>query len=249
MSAEGFKQAFALSGLYSTWDDHENTDNSDFDLETQDPVELQKKANAFAAYFELLPIDAQAPGYQLWRSFRWGLTAEFFVLDCRYERKPSLGEYMTDAQMQWLKQSLQASPCHFKVILNSVPITNMPFLWDFAAFDRWEGFPNSRAELLGFIDQNQIENVWFISGDFHVCFVSRLEPMGATLSARTREIAMTGGNTNFLGDSLTFSPNFDYGRGSPRGCILTFDPASDSVNVRFINEDGSDDFNQDLTQD
>jgi phosphodiesterase/alkaline phosphatase D-like protein len=213
-----------------------------------DPVELEKKKNAFDSYFEVLPIDARGPNYKLWRSFRWGLTAEFIVLDCRYERKPSIGEYMTQAQMDWLKQTLLDSPCHFKVILNSVPITNMPFVWDFAAFDRWEGFPDSRNELLSFIDQNQIDNVWFISGDFHVCFVSRLEPMGANLSARTREIAMTGGNTNILGDTLAFTEQFDYGTGSPRGCIMTFDPATDSVNVRFINPDGSDDYNQDLTQ-
>ncbi|NVB40078.1 alkaline phosphatase D family protein [Pseudenhygromyxa sp. WMMC2535] len=247
---EGFKSVYALAGLYATWDDHEITDNSAFDPETEDPAQLEKKDNALNAYFEVLPIaQAEAEDYKLWRSFRWGLSVEFFVLDCRYERRPSLGEYISQAQMDWLEQGLMASPCHFKVILNSVPITNMPILWDVAADDRWEGFPGARDSLLAFIDDHQIENVWFIAGDFHVCFVSRLEPMGTTLSARTREIAVTGGRTNFAGDTLGLSTQFDYGVGDPRGCVLTFDPALDAVNVRFINPEGGDDYNQDLTQD
>lgn len=249
LSAQGFKDVYGLAGLYATWDDHEITDNSDFDRETNDPNELEKKSNALNAYFEVLPIEGGEGNFQLWRSFRWGLTAEFIVLDCRYERLPSQGEYMTQAQMDWLKQTLLDSPCHFKVILNSVPITNMPFIWDIAASDRWEGFPDSRSELLNFIDDEQIENIWFISGDFHVCFVSRIESMGANLAARTREIAVTGGNTNILGSSLTLSGHFDYGVGQPRGCVLTFDPSTDSVNCRFINPDGGDDYNEDLTQD
>jgi phosphodiesterase/alkaline phosphatase D-like protein len=248
LGAEGFKSVYGLAGLYATWDDHEITDNSQFDRETTDPQELQKKANALRSYFEVLPIDAEAPDYRLWRSFRWGLTAEFIVLDCRYERKPSIGEYMTQAQMDWLKQTLADSPCHFKVILNSVPITDMPLIWDVAAADRWEGFPNSRNELLGFIDAEQIDNVWFIAGDFHVCFVSRLQPSGSNLSARTREIAMTGGNTNILGNTLGFSGHFDFGSGSPHACLLTFDPALDSVNVRFIRTDGTVAYDKNLTQ-
>ena len=249
MQTQEFQDGFGGAGMYSTWDDHEITDNSDFDRETMDPAELERRENAFQSYFELLPIDAEAPQWRLWRSFRWGLTAEFIVLDCRYERRPSQGRYMSDEQFAWLTQVLNESPCHFKVILNSVPITNMPLLWDVAANDRWEGFPAQREALLNFIDNQQIENVWFIAGDFHVCFVSYIEAMGGSLSERTREIAMSGGNSNILGDTLTLSSNFVYGRGGPRGCLLTFDPATDSVNVRFLNEDGSEDFNEDLTQD
>ena len=124
----------------------------------------------------------------------------------------------------------------------------MPFIWDVAASDRWEGFPAQRNELLGFIDDNQIDNVWFLSGDFHVCFVSRLEPNGDNLSARTREIACTSGNTNLLGELLA-APQYAYRTSSPRGVILMFDPAANAVNVRFIDPStGNDDYNESLTQ-
>lgn len=250
MAAEGFVECFGLAGLYATWDDHEIDNNSNFDRETMDPTQLQKRQNALDAFFEIMPIDAQGPDYQLWRSFRWGRTAEIFVLDCRYERRPSLGQYMSPAQMDWLKDRLIQSPCHFKIIMNSVPITNMPGVWDFAAGDRWEGYPNSRNELLDFIQDNVVTNVWFLAGDFHTCFVSRLEANGG-LIANTYEIAVTGGNSNPLPAILTGfdAPPFEYGVTVPRGCILVFDAEANAVNVRFIDPQTGDDlYNETLTQ-
>ncbi len=246
--ADGFKRVFGAAGLYATWDDHEIDDNSGFDPRSMAPMDLERRANALTSYFEALPIDGGPPEFRLWRSFRWGLTAEIIVLDCRYERRASQGIYISQAQMDFVKERLAQSPCHFKVVMNSVPITNMPFIWDIAAFDRWEGFPEQRDELLQFIDANQIANVWFLSGDFHVCFVSRIEPDGQNLSAVTREIACTGGNTNILGETL-LGGQFAYGTSQPRGAIIMFDPEANAVNVRFIDPDtGEDDYDESLTQ-
>ncbi|MCA9661012.1 MAG: alkaline phosphatase D family protein [Myxococcales bacterium] len=252
LSVGGFKKVYSRSGLYATWDDHEIDDNSNFDRETMDPQELQRRQNAMDSYFELMPIDAEGPSYRLWRSFRWGLTAEFIVLDCRYERRPSMDQYISPQQMMFLKDRMLNSPCHFKVIVNSVPITNMPTVWDVAANDRWEGYPAQRQEVLDFINDNNVENVWFLSGDFHVTFVSRLEPDGMDLASRTREIAITGGNENPIPEFLTGlnQPQFDYGRHKARGCVITFDPMANAVNVRFIDpENGEDVYNESLTQD
>ena len=250
LGASGFRKAYARAGLYATWDDHEIDDNSRFDRETMDPSELQKRQNAMDAYFEVLPIDAEGPDYRLWRSFRWGLTAEIIVLDCRYERRPSQGQYMSQEQMDWLKDRLLNSPCHFKVIMNSVPITNMPLAWSVASSDRWEGFPQSRNELLGFINEHQIDNIWFLAGDFHVSFVSRLEPSVTNHASTIREIAVTGGNENPVPESILAMtpPQFAYGTRRARALLLTFDPQANAVNVRFINPTtGDDDYNESLT--
>lgn len=250
LSAPGFRQCYALAGLYATWDDHEIDDNSNFDRETMNPEQLLKRQNALDAYFEVLPIDARGPDYRLWRSFRWGRTAEIIVLDCRYERRPSMQQYISPEQMAFLKERLRDSPCHFKIIMNSVPITNMPGVWDLAAFDRWEGYPDQRNELLEFIQTELVTNVWFLAGDFHTCFVSRIEPSGG-LTANTWEIAVTSGNSNPLPDIATgFSgAQFDYGVTVPRGCILLFDPEANAVNVRFIDPDtGEDVYDQTLSQ-
>lgn len=251
LGADGYKLALARAGMYVTWDDHEIDDNSNFDRETMDPQELARRQNAMDAFFEALPVVAEGPDYRLWRSFRWGLTAEIIVLDCRYERRPSQDQYISPAQMAFLSDRLKNSPCHFKIVMNSVPITNMPLAWDVAANDRWEGYPDQRKQVLDLIDAHAIENVWFLSGDFHVCFVSRLAPTGDQLSQRTREIAVTSGNENPIPEFLTQldPPQFDYGVHKPRGVILTFDPEANSVQVRFLDpETGEDLYNKTLTQ-
>lgn len=250
LGAEGYRVALPRAGLYVTWDDHEIDNNSNFDRETMEPEQLLKRQNAMDAFFETLPIEAEGPDYRLWRSFRWGQTAEIIVLDCRYERRPSQGLYISVEQMDFLKQRLLESPCHFKIIMNSVPITNMPTLWDVAAGDRWEGYPEQRNELLSFIDDNLITNVWFLGGDFHTCFVSRIEPSGG-LTSNTYEIAVTGGNSNPLPDIATgfSSAQFEFGSTDPHGCVLLFDPEANAVNVRFLDpQTGEAVFDQTISQ-
>ena len=81
----------------------------------------------------LAGFNAAAPD-RIWRSFRWGHSAEVFVLDCRGERRPSTRSvnptresvYISRAQMDWLKAGLRASPAVFKFIVNSVPIYGRP---------------------------------------------------------------------------------------------------------------------------
>ncbi len=248
LSHPDYKTYYARAGLYVTWDDHEVTDNGDFDRRTADPVEVAKRDNALDSFFELMPVAMSRQSFRLWRSFRWGKTAEIIVLDCRYERKPSQGIYISPEQMAFLKDRLLNSPAQFKIVMNSVPITNMPFIWDIAANDRWEGFPNQRNEVRDFINDNDIGNVWWISGDFHVCFVSTLESGAGDRFGQQYEITTTTGNTNPAG-ALLGGSQFPYGVSTPRGCILTFDPESDTVNVRFIDPDtGQDDYNADLSR-
>ena len=222
--------AFAHAGLYATWDDHEIDNNSEWDPRTMDPDELQRIQNAKDAFYELLPIDNETVPDQLWRSFRWGLTAEIIVLDCRTERRPSQNLYMSSIQLEWLKDRLMQSPCHFKVVMNSVPITNMPATWDLAANDRWEGFSSQRDDLLSFIEDNDLQNVWFVSGDFHVCFVSTLEPSPTSLAGRVREVSVTGGNVNPVPDPLLPFPGnqFTYGERAARALLITLDPDTTS---------------------
>ena len=246
LRVDDMKAAYARAGLYATWDDHEIDNNSNWDPRTMDPDELQRIQNAMDAFYELLPIDNEARPNQLWRSFRWGLTAEIIVLDCRTERRPSQNLYISQAQMNWLKDRLMQSPCHFKIVMNSVPITNMPGTWDIAADDRWEGFPSQRNELLSHIEDNSLQNVWFVSGDFHVSFVSTLEPNPQSLAERVREVSCSGGNVNPVPDPLLPFPGnqFAYGERAARALLLTLDPENDVVNVRFIDaENGNDSHN------
>lgn len=235
--ASGISRAFGRSGLYATLDDHEITNN--FNPET---IAATRFEAAMQSYFEALPLTDEVGSQQVWRSWRWGRSVEFFVLDCRTERRPSTAnsqapEYLSLTQMAWLKEQLLASPCHFKVILNSVPITDMPDIpWDFAAEDRWEGYALQRFELLEFIHSEQLRNVWFVSGDLHVCFVGQIQPGSDGVLGQMREVAVTGGNTNPLGDFLP-KGQFPFGSSQPHALLMTFDPAADEVLVRFVDPD------------
>ncbi len=99
------------------------------------------------------------------------------------ERKPSTrltpgAQMISPAQLAWLQQGLLDSPCHFKVILTSIPITNMPPpSWGGQA-DRWQGYEAQREQVLAFLDEHALENVWFLSGDIHVGTIMRVEKAG-----------------------------------------------------------------------
>ena len=249
MSTPDYRTLFSNAGVYATWDDHEIDDNSNFDRETMDPAELIRRQNAMDAYVELLPIAAEGPNYRIWKSFRWGLTAEIIVLDCRYERRPSQGIYISDEQFAFLEDRLLNSPCRFKIVMNSVPVTNMPLQWDIAADDRWDGYPDARNRLRNFVNDNDIQNVWFVSGDFHVSFLSRLEPQGDDNWSRIREIACASGNENPIPNALLSlnPPQFDYGINEVRACLLEFDPGTDTVTLRFIRPNGEDAYFVEMT--
>ncbi len=239
LSGDGFREAYARCALIATWDDHEVSNDWD-----PDSVSPERVAIAMEAYFEHIPVHRSKDG-TIWRSYRWGSVAELFVLDCRSERDPGtrLGDdaiYISRAQMDWLKQALIDSPCHYKLVMNSVPITNMPPIWDLAASDRWEGYDSQRHELLFHLSAEGLDDVWFLSGDFHVCFAAKVQADMGGAAGRTWEVACTGGNTNPLGDSLNvlYPDQFDYGTSGARAVILTFDPIEEEVTVRFLTEDG-----------
>lgn len=237
----GYRAVLPRGGLYIAWDDHEFTNN--LNPEAIDPAQLEAAKTAF---FETLPAE-RGPEGQLWTSYRWGDTAEIILLDCRTERRPSTLDdeeqiYLSEAQMEWAKRTLKESPCHFKIVLNSVPMTNMPQLWALAG-DRWQGYRSQRDELLSFLEENELDNVWFLSGDFHVGFVGRVEAEG--FGRRLWEIAV--GPSGNLGNPLAFlaeqdeyredvfpARQFTYGKGRLAATFLELDPEGDRVRVQFL---------------
>jgi len=242
LSDPGYRAVLPSAGMYATWDDHEIS--NDLNPETIAPGLID---TAKRAYFEALPQERNPDGH-LWKSYRWGDSVEFFVLDCRTERVPSTrqGEdavYISDEQMAWFKDALTASPCHFKVVLNSVPVTG--FTSDFWALtgDRWQGYQAQRDEVLDFITDSDLRNVWFLAGDFHLGFVTRLEPEGPRRNMWEIAVGPTGNLGNPLalliddpevGEEIFPRSMFRYARGALSATYLTFDPLRDTVRVRFV---------------
>jgi len=186
----------AATSTYAIWDDHEVV--NDFAGETVDPDMLAAGRQAFLEY---MPI-RQSPDdpNRLYRSFRWGKDVELFILDERQYRSAEafcydeegeeeqfptrIGEeacveglrdpsrtILGTEQKEWLKQALLDSDAKFKFIINEVPISEFILL----PYDRWEGYPAEREELLNFITDNGIENVVFLTTDLHGAVVNTLE--------------------------------------------------------------------------
>ncbi len=235
MESPGYRRALASTGLYVTWDDHEVDNN--WNPET---ISAARKEAALQAFLETVPT-VTGPGGVLWTSWRWGDTLEVFQLDCRSERLPSTLDndddsddvYISPEQMTWLKDGLDNSPCHFKIVMTSVPITKMPW-FGISADDRWEGYPGQRDELLGHIQDEDLRNVWFVGGDFHVNFVGKTDVAPTGRLASTYEIAVTSGNINPAAIIL-LPPQVQYNSFQPRTVLATFDPVLDQVTVTFLN--------------
>jgi alkaline phosphatase D len=219
----------ASTGLISTWDDHEIVNNATGEL---DPAQIQA---ARTATFEYQPWreSGASPG-RLWRSIRWGRTVEFFVLDCRSERAPSTGQYMSREQLDWLKAGLAASPARFKLVLNSVPISNYPgAFFALTLDDRWQGYPAERTELLEFIEGRNIPGVLWLTGDFHMGVAGRVSATGP--GSTMREIA-AGPAGQFANPSPSYPapPQFDFATAEHNVAVLDLDPAAGTVRVRFL---------------
>jgi len=174
---------------------------------------------------------------------RWGRTAEIFVLDSRRERRPSTrttpaAEYLSRAQMDWLKAALTASDAVFKIIMNSVPIADFPGAFDFAQNDRWEGYAAQRTEILRHIDDGAISGVLWVAGDFHLASAQRVSNSGPGMT-QTEILAGPGAqNGNILARFLG-GDQFDFATSDNNYTVIELDPSTGVARVWWIDGGGS----------
>jgi alkaline phosphatase D len=227
LASRGWTSMRLQTAVIATWDDHE-IDN-DFNPES---VDTQVFANAKQALFEHVPMRRTAAS-RIWRKVPFGKTADVFVLDTRGERKPSTRGsanpiYISREQMDWLKAELKASTARFKLLMNSVPISDFPGLFDTASSDRWEGYAAQRTEILSFIEAERIGGVLWVAGDFHLASVGRVSPAGVG-SAQTEILVGPGAQ---VANPLVLSvrpPQFDWSSGSSNVTQLDLDPQAGTI--------------------
>ncbi|MCA9668589.1 MAG: alkaline phosphatase D family protein [Myxococcales bacterium] len=253
LSQKGYRELLPVAPLYHTLDDHEVSDNS-----VLYKLPAEQRAIAREALFEHVATPDLGDG-RIWNSYRWGDTVEIFVLDCRSERDVASREsddpiYISKAQLEWFRAAITASKCHFKLVLNSVPIIGFPDFWIFQD-DRWQGYERQRQTVLDIVDS--IDNVWFVSGDFHIGMVARVEREGPRRDL-WEILAGPGGNDNQLWTSLEANPvlfkrgvppeQFDFFSSKTAATTLTLDPRRNTVRVRFVGDDGEVRYDKALSQ-
>ncbi len=158
----GWRDLHAATGMMPIWDDHEFRNDP-----LADEYDSPAGRAARDAYFLNHGLRRQADPAQLYRSFKQGQTAEFFLLDLRQGFRPGLAEprIMSLDQMAWLKAALSASTAKFKILVAPRPISDFPG----GGAGSW-AFTAQRAELLSHITSLQAQGAsgfFFLGGDVH----------------------------------------------------------------------------------
>jgi alkaline phosphatase D len=224
----------ASTALIATWDDHEF-----FNDWSEDVISPAQFSAASRAWFEHLPMrrNPRVPD-RVWRSLRFGDTAEVFVLDSRSERYRSRAQYLSPMQLGWLKQGLSNSTATFKLVMNSVPISTFESIWFRASRgDRWESFPEDREAILRHVDEQQIPGVLWVSGDFHLASAGRVSTSGPGQGA-IEVLVGPGAQVPNAAPFYPSPPQFDWSSGTNNYAELVLDPNSGDARIAWVDRKG-----------
>lgn len=184
--------------MIAVWDDHESANDAYVDgaenhTEGEEGSWEDRKAIARQVYFEWMPIRDQEED-RLYRSFRYGDLVDLIMLDTRLEgREVQINDienpllYAEDrtilgmAQKDWLLDQLEQSTANWKIVGQQVIFSEFNVGWaatppatfqdtENIFLDIWDGYPAERSQIVDFIDSLSIDNVVFLTGDFHSSF-------------------------------------------------------------------------------
>ncbi len=209
------------------WDDHEFDNNYAGDISEESSVTkqefLERRANAYQAYYESMPLRATSlptgPSMSLYRRLSFGQLAEFNLLDTRQYRsdqpngdgnKPLEGAVfdgnatlLGSAQEGWLHAGLLRSKSKWNILAQQVMMARV----DRAigedkkySMDQWSGYDVPRRRLLHFLSSRRVPNPIVITGDIHSNWVNDLKV------DFDREDAATVA-TEFVGTSISSGGN------------------------------------------
>lgn len=167
----------------AVWDDHETANNAYTDgASNHQPEEgdwNKRKNEGRQAYLEWLPVrvaDSQHP-QRIYRSFSYGDLATVTMIDTRLEdrsvqaptlnspeAKDTLRSMIGHEQRQWLLQQLESSKARWNIIGNQVVLAHIV---GFSNTDAWDGYPAERDRLLSAVQEKNLRNVVFLTGDIH----------------------------------------------------------------------------------
>lgn len=178
---------------------------------------LRRREAAFRAYWENMPLRLSAlprgGSMELFRTIRWGRTANLHMLDTRQYRsdqacgglygpcstakapdRTMLGEYQED----WLGRQLQSSTATWDVLGQQVmfaqyDLTRGPAFTSNA--DAWDGYTAAKTRMLDTWQRAEVRNPVVLTGDVHEAFAWDLQ--------RTTEEGLQAVGTEFVTTSIT----------------------------------------------
>jgi alkaline phosphatase D len=205
-------------------DDHE-VENNYAGRVSEDNVDraafLERRANAYRAYYEHMPLRREASPEEsdarFYRALSVGQLIAFSALDTRQYRSdqpcgdglqfPCAGQYdlaqtmMGPAQERWLQHRLHNSNARWNVIAQQTMFAPFDFLAGPAQLfnmDQWDGYIAARARLTAFMQLLSVSNPIVLTGDIHSSWVHDIK-------ANYADAASPVVGTEFVGTSITSS--------------------------------------------
>jgi phosphodiesterase/alkaline phosphatase D-like protein len=150
------------------WDDHDYGPN---DSDATSPSRLASRLT-YQEYVPHYPLVAGSGDVPIYQAFTIG-RVRFILTDTRSERTPKTApddaskSMMGPVQKAWFKQQLLSANGVYPVI---VWVCTSPWIADppGSGDDNWAGYTTERRELANFIQDNNIEGLFMLSGDVHM---------------------------------------------------------------------------------
>ncbi len=256
------QEAHAAAPWLVIWDDHELENNwADETPEIWDPDFLRRRAAAFRAYYENMPLRAssvpQGIDMQLYRRIHWGDLATFHLLDTRQYRSDQANldlvkvvdedardprRTITGAeQEQWLREGFTTSTARWDFLTQQVPFVQYdrssgPLLW--GDMDTWDGYVASRERVIDAWRTAGVRNPVVLTGDIHEAFASDVKADFDDLSSEsvgveliTTSITSGGDGSDSATGALAWNPHIKFNN-DLRG-YLRVDATADLLEARF----------------
>ncbi len=195
--------AHACAPWLCTWDDHEVANDYANDRgQDLDPAFLERRAAAYRAYFEHLPLRPsvlrEGGEYRLYGAHAWGSLVNLLVLDDRQYRAhqacpragrggsnvvgPSCTELarpgrtlLGEAQERWLDGALAGSKARWNLLVQQTLLVpaGTPSPEGLKHWtDGWDGYPWARRRLLDSLARSRAANPVVLGGDVHANYVA-----------------------------------------------------------------------------
>ncbi len=181
--------AHATAPWLVVWDDHETENNWAGEVpEAPDPAFLDRRAAAFQAYYENMPLRRSArpvgTDMRLYRRFHWGDLATFHMLDTRqYRDDQACGDgtridcadrldpartILGDVQETWLVDGFRRSRARWDVLGQQVFFAQRDLTVgprQGFSMDAWDGYRANRDRIAAAL--GQVRNGVVLTGDVH----------------------------------------------------------------------------------
>lgn len=178
------------------WDDHDIVVDALRDTSYRHNPDLglyaARKYAAIKAFREWIPcrdpeVVDENDFYKNWWHFSYGNLLDLFTLDVRLYDRDMWAENIfspeynsEDAkiigpeQLDWIKQNLLESDSKWKIVVNGLMFTHFKAFGYPLVMENWDGYPYERNQILNHLNDNEINNVVFLSGDFHCAFANNV---------------------------------------------------------------------------